>query len=290
MTTADPNRPKRAKDPSARPPSALPPFIPPGQASRCPGRASAAGRFAACRESNAAGPCGCFADGALHAAARRAAVSGRGAVQPGASAMVAHPASASFPFSIQTAPAPKPVAPSATRPAIVIDPFGPKLATAPQAVPAIAPTGTDEDAEDVGEVAVKSAPPFLVSMLVHMVLVIVLALITFSRAISNQVQLSAVYAESLGQQLLDDKLQSPAAIDMQVESPALSFDLKPADDPLAAPPKLSDFFLDANKATSNLEAPSIGMALTGREPGMKKALLPAYGGNATTEATVLLAA
>ena len=42
------------------------------------------------------------------------------------------------------------------------------------------------------------------------------------------------------------------------------------------------------KATSDLVAPSIGLALTGREKGMKEALLAAYGGTATTEAAVKL--
>jgi hypothetical protein len=165
--------------------------------------------------------------------------------------------------------------------------FVPGKPREPVPVPVLQGPAEDEPPPDVAEEAVKTAPPFLVSMLVHMLLVIVLALFTFSSAIENQIQIQAVYAETLGKQLLDDTLQSPEALDMKVESPVLSFDLQPADDPLAAPPKLPDFFADPNKATSTLEAPSIGVALTGREAGMKKALLPAYGGNATTEGAVL---
>jgi len=175
----------------------------------------------------------------------------------------------------------QPVPSTSPRPISIGSPTG--------ALPSFQPPAQEELPSDIAEQAVKSAPPFLVSMLVHMLLVIVLALITFSRAIDKQLQISAVYAEKLGQQLLDDKLQSPESLDMKVESPALTFDRLPADDPLAAPPKLEDFFLDATKATSNLDAPNIGLALTGREVGMKKALLPAYGGNATTEGAVLAA-
>src|SRR5829696_8969888 len=82
-------------------------------------------------------------------------------------------------------------------------------------------------------------------------------------------------------------LQSPESMELQVDTPALSFDLKPADDPLAAPPMLPDNILDANVATDSIQAPSIGLALTGREAGAKKALLTAYGGDATTESAVI---
>jgi len=44
--------------------------------------------------------------------------------------------------------------------------------------------------------------------------------------------------------------------------------------------------LDAIHSVSDVVAPSIGLALTGREKGAKEALLGAYGGNATTEGAV----
>lgn len=148
-------------------------------------------------------------------------------------------------------------------------------------------SGEEEQPADVTEKAAKKAPPWLVSLVVHMVLMIGLALAYFTiPGNENQVFLDAVYAEEEGDQVLDDTLESPESLDMSVEVPALSFDLKPADDPLAAPPMLPDNFLDANVATDSIQAPSIGLALTGREAGMKKALLAAYGGNATTEASV----
>ncbi|HEX5106177.1 MAG TPA: prenyltransferase/squalene oxidase repeat-containing protein, partial [Pirellulaceae bacterium] len=133
----------------------------------------------------------------------------------------------------------------------------------------------------------KAAPPWLISMVVHMILVIVLALMTIPLMLNdNQVQLEVVYAETLGEQVLDDKLQSPDSLEMNVDVPALSFDTKPADDPLAAPPLIDVNVLDATSATDSIQAPSIGLALSGREAGSKKALLAAYGGNATTEGAV----
>ncbi len=59
----------------------------------------------------------------------------------------------------------------------------------------------------------------------------------------------------------------------------------PADDPLARPPDITPR-LDGFTPTDVLKAPSIGFALTGREKGMKEALLAKYGGTATTEAAV----
>jgi hypothetical protein len=144
-----------------------------------------------------------------------------------------------------------------------------------------------ETAPDLNETVLKNGPPFLISMFIHMLLVVVLALITFGRDLSNQVLLNVTNVDTKGLQLIDETLQSPASLEIKVDSPLLAFDLKPVEDPLAAPPNLSDFFLDANRATSTIEAPSIGLALTGREAGMKKTLLPLYGGNETTEAAVL---
>ena len=67
-----------------------------------------------------------------------------------------------------------------------------------------------------------------------------------------------------------------------VKDPALSLDELPADDPLAAPPDIKPELFGFN-ATDRVKAPSIGLALTGREAGMKRALLGKYGGTKRTE-------
>ncbi len=160
-------------------------------------------------------------------------------------------------------------------------PAAPTAITSPIAV-----RPPDEPPPDVAESALKGAPPFLVSLVVHTVLIIVLALITLTKKATDQLQLQAVYYDQTGEQLLNDTLQSPEALDMQVESPMLSAGLTPVDDPLSSPPKLPDFFDRANSALAKIDAPNIGMALQGREVGMKKALLPISGGSETTEAAV----
>ena len=209
-------------------------------------------------------------------------------VQPTAPRPV-QPAAVAAPAAPRPIPAPAPAPrPLANRP--VPAPARPVPVTAKPGAdgPVVSEQGKDEEAktDEVTQKAAQKAPPWLVSLVIHMVLIIILALLTIPGLIENQIEIEIVYAEELGEQVLDDTLQSPESLDMSVDVPALSFDIKPADDPLAAPPELPDNFLEATVATDSIEAPSIGLALTGREAGAKKALLAAYGGNATTEAAV----
>jgi len=149
----------------------------------------------------------------------------------------------------------------------------------------------DEEDKKLEKVATKSAPPWLVSMVVHLVIIIGLALIVFALPRNEVVEIISappdVYAEDLGEQLKEELLQSPTSMEMEVTDPALSLDSNPVNDPFAAPPEVTMVdILNATTSTSDISAPSIGMALSGREKGAKSALLAAYGGNATTEAAV----
>lgn len=145
----------------------------------------------------------------------------------------------------------------------------------------------DEAPPEAADKVVKSAPPWLISLVVHMIGLVIAGLLYLPALLDNkQVNIEVVYAEKLGEQVLDDTLQSPESLEMDIEVPTLSLTGPPVDDPFAAPPMIDMLELDATSSTSNVDAPSIGLALTGREAGMKKALLAAYGGNATTEASV----
>ena len=143
----------------------------------------------------------------------------------------------------------------------------------------------EEDEEEITEKAVKAAPPWLVSLVVHMLILIVLALLTIPALARKKVELVVDYADEEGEQLIDDAFDMPALENLEVETPLLAEDLVEVEDPFAAAPTL-DITLDAANATSEIVAPSIGMALTGREKGMKQALLAAYGGTKATEAAV----
>jgi hypothetical protein len=127
--------------------------------------------------------------------------------------------------------------------------------------------------------------PWLVSSAVHFVIVIVLAFIVFPPDLQEPVALEVVYAESLGVQLENDILTSGFE-NPELTDAALAIDMHVADDPLAAPPQLIDVAANTAGLSSNVEAPTIGLALTGREVGSKKALLGGYGGTETTESAV----
>jgi hypothetical protein len=146
----------------------------------------------------------------------------------------------------------------------------------------------DQPPADPTQQAVKTAPPWLVSLVVHMTLVVALALLTIKPLISNTVELEVIPADRLGDQLINDQLMSPEQVEMQVEVPVLSLATSLADDPLAAPLKLDELILDPSRTAIQIDAPSIGMALSGRDAGMKKALLAAYGGTEATEDAVRL--
>ena len=139
--------------------------------------------------------------------------------------------------------------------------------------------------EDLSERAVQMAPPWLVSLVVHMLTLVILGLIYLPQVFEDRIDL--VFSEKLGEQLEDDQLQTVQFDAIETETPVLAEELLPVDDPLAAPPELEMALLPANLATSDsVEIPTIGLALSGREAGRKEALLAAYGGTAATEDAV----
>ena len=149
-------------------------------------------------------------------------------------------------------------------------------------------THDDEDDLDaeLSDVAIRNAPPWLVSLLVHLVILIVLGLLMLPDLLNSPLMLEVVYAEKIGDQLDDAILQSPADLMPDIVEPVLSEDDEPVDDPLAAPPDITPVDISTSQS-SKIESLSIGMALGGREKGMKKALLAAYGGTVTTEDAVV---
>jgi hypothetical protein len=152
-------------------------------------------------------------------------------------------------------------------------------------------TGNDEPA-DLSS-ALQNAPPWLISLVVHMSVLIFLGLLVAATKVvvdQQSAEVQAVYGEQIGDQLLEDNsmglsTDSPdPTADKTIFSPS---DLPQVADPLAAPPLVHDFspfgtFSGGDKA---IDAP-IGLALSGREKGMRKALLGRYGGNATTQSSV----
>ena len=140
--------------------------------------------------------------------------------------------------------------------------------------------------EEIATVAARRAPPWLISAVFHMSVLILMALIWLPMRDDRQISLEAeTYAESLGDQLMFDSPlagNAPEGLDEPVLTPD---NLPEVEDPFAAPSEM-EVLLNGTTATSDLHAPEIGLALRGRSVGMKKSLLGRYGGTATTEAAV----
>ena len=177
--------------------------------------------------------------------------------------------------------------------------MGPSQAAAPASPRPIVVTTTDAASEakpsdrppgeeELSSAAMRNAPPWLISAVFHMSVLIILALLAVTMRSDDRISLNVetVYAEQLGEQL---EFDSPLGVDdvEEIEEPILSLsDLPEVEDPFATP---SDLVVqpDGLTATSDIESTQIGLALTGREEGSKRSLLGRYGGNATTERAVL---
>lgn len=158
----------------------------------------------------------------------------------------------------------------------------------PEAVDAHEPA--DVPPEDLTEVAVKNAPPWLVSAAVHMVLLIILGLIMVVHHQGGQVELEFaeddIWAEELGEQLEIDSPLGLENIDL-VDDPIITpEDLPEVPDPFAVPMPWEEVSPDGTTATSDLDAPQIGLALDGRQVGSRNTMLGKYGGTKRTEDAV----
>jgi hypothetical protein len=129
-----------------------------------------------------------------------------------------------------------------------------------------------------------STPPWLISLLFHTGLLLVLGLWWFPQIQSNVLEVTVRFAESLGDQLEIATVRMDAQTE-EIEQPVFApDDLPEVAQPLLSPPPLPP--ATGASGTSELAVPDVGLALDGREPGMKKVLLAAYGGNALTEQAV----
>ncbi|MCA9266595.1 MAG: terpene cyclase/mutase family protein, partial [Planctomycetales bacterium] len=148
-----------------------------------------------------------------------------------------------------------------------------------------------DDADPLGERlgdAVRSSPPWLTSLVVHMMLLVITGLLFRPELVRERLDLELVIAENVGEQLIDDNLDLGLLEPIEIDEPTLTpDDLAPTEDPFAAPPNPLEVHEEGNRIISDIAAPNIGIALTGRNPGTKQALLAAYGGNVATEQAVV---
>ena len=159
---------------------------------------------------------------------------------------------------------------------------------------AATPSNDDEDQDpkpssEVRQYVVDVAPPWLTSLVTHLLLLVILALFAMPITGQRPFIIDAVFSDRVGEQT-EELLMTIEPITTAVEE---SFDaslveLPKVDSPLFTPPELH--LADSGaKSDAAVEAPRIALALTGREAGRKEALLRAFGGTAETEEAVKLA-
>lgn len=143
----------------------------------------------------------------------------------------------------------------------------------------------EDDDRDQLAVAMDAAPPWLISLAVHLVLIVVLGLLALTSGLVPPLDLEVTFADTLGEQV-DQETFDMAETSLDDEPVVTPSDMTAIDDPLASPHNSALELPDQILSTAPFEAPNIGLALSGREQGMKETLLLAYGGSKLTEAAV----
>ena len=165
-----------------------------------------------------------------------------------------------------------------------------RTTTLAQAAKVVAPrrTGSASSAELRGwhrsvEAFLRTTPPWLVSLLLHLLGLILLALLSFPIVVAPTLDIELAAAEQDEIPWLDERSREPPPAPVVI-SETVSSDLPlVAETPL--PPTL-DIRLEPRDATVELPTDPAHRALSGRTPAAKRALLAAYGGTAETESAV----
>ncbi len=157
----------------------------------------------------------------------------------------------------------------------------------------------EDDADHTVERFISSTPPWLVSMIVHFLFMIGLGLVvlkthdlaqskmTVDVDLSDPPEKDERWADQLGEQLETPTLM-PSDEGLPNEVPAFPTrpDMPEVDDPIVGPPRLAPA-PDGIAAAGTTDAPAIGLKFfEGREEGIKKGLVKAYGGTDLTEEAV----
>jgi hypothetical protein len=147
------------------------------------------------------------------------------------------------------------------------------------------------DEEDAVDVAARTAPPWLLSTLVHMLVLIILGLMSTIEPNHSPALIELdVYGESLGDDLLDASVEIAAPsldseLDSELETPTEALMELPQAEPL--PTLLPAMpLVEGTVGDRDIPTPDIGSALSGRSKARKSVLLGKYGGTAETEKAV----
>lgn len=164
--------------------------------------------------------------------------------------------------------------------------------TGPSAArPAPAAAAEPELPELVGrwwERLVRRSPPFTVSLIVHAVLLVLLAVLVIRVPTDRRTRIeltfdspSVVVDESPGES------DTPVTVE-EPEPETVVADTPPAEEPVAAAAVIDPVELEEDRgvAVADTRPPAVGRLLEGRDPSRREALAIAFGGSSETEAAV----
>ncbi len=135
----------------------------------------------------------------------------------------------------------------------------------------------------------RSAPPWLLSAIIHMTALIALGLLFFQPKLDDDLLLDAGYSDDVRIPLEDDLDLAQSDLEaVKIDEQVVTDQNLPQVDQPFASPDVQEIAPNPLVATGTVMPTTIGIALTGREAGMKQALLKAYGGTGKTEGAVAL--
>jgi hypothetical protein len=146
------------------------------------------------------------------------------------------------------------------------------------------PAGLAERIEDL----VRLSPPFSVSLAVHVVVLLVLALIFVRSRRDDRVALEVSFLSTEVTEAPDPGVMitpEPEPVP-EPEPEVVKSEKPPVEEPTAAPPVMAVPAEAPGAVAVEAVAPAIGTLLNGREEGRRAALVDAYGGSTATEAAV----
>ena len=134
---------------------------------------------------------------------------------------------------------------------------------------------------------IANAPPWLFSLFIHLLLMVTAGLLFIPNLVNRPITLVIGEPVGEGEQLEENAFDMANSEWEENSEPVVTPTEAPVvDEPLAVPPVLDLAPQATNLSAFELTVPDVGSALKGRDPGMKKALLAAYGGTPGTEAAV----
>jgi len=145
-----------------------------------------------------------------------------------------------------------------------------------------------EQARTIGFRVLQSTPPWMISSILHMALLVALAMFYIPQTVDVFLDLIVETSDEIGDQMVSDVVVLPSLEPSDVADLEIALSTNEVENPLATIREVEIEIEDLEPAAESSETPVIGRALEGRQAGAKAALLAAYGGTGQTENAVRL--